>query len=342
MSATLSESDPLDRGIFLSEQERRDRVLSPENRKLGVMLLHARGFVILHGAVPEALVTRMRDTFKEIYADCLDSMSDRSTKLLTGKATGTVFWERKARYRIFPRLSAPFSDPDVLANPFAMPILQETLGDGFYCKSVSSDTCVNGAIRQAPHRDLDFYDGKAPFGATINIPIMHCGLHNGPLEVWPGGSHLWQSKNFVEFGVLPFTQDGENPTVESFAQHVPSKKIEIRPGDLLIRDPGMWHRGNPNPTDEPRTMLTTSYFRRDFLYDYGDPLYNLDRPLFDALDPSVRGLFGYVFEKKDARYWKIRYGRAHRLLKERRYIGAPLRIGSRWWDRLETSLKRRG
>jgi len=104
----------------------------------------------------------------------------------------------------------------------------------------------------------------------------------------------------------------------------------------------MWHRGNPNPTDEPRTMLTTSYFRRDFLYDYGDPLYNLDRPLFDALDPSVRGLFGYVFEKKDARYWKIRYGRAHRLLKERRYIGAPLRIGSRWWDRLETSLKRRG
>ena len=315
----------------------------PENRKLGAMLLHARGYVLLKGAVPEALVTEMHDAFRTIYADCQEAMVDRRGKLLVGKATNTVFWERKARYRIFPRLSPPFSDRYVLANPFAMAILTESLGEGFYCKSVSSDTCINGAIRQAPHRDLDFYNGAPPFGATINIPIMHCGLHNGPLEVWPGGSHLWHGEKFVAFGVLPFTQDGENPEVEAFAEHLPSKKIELRPGDLLIRDPGMWHRGNPNPTDEPRTMLTTSYFRPDFFYDYGDPLHNLDKGLYEALDPAVRGLFTYLFDAKDSRYWKLRYGRAHRQLKDRRLLGAPLRIGSQWWERLrDASRKRRG
>ncbi len=308
------------------------------------MLLHARGYVLLNGAVPEALVTEMREKFRTIYSDCQETMAtDRRTQLMTGKATNTVFWERKARFRIFPRLSPPFSDPYVLANPFALAILNETLGESFYCKSVSSDTCVKGAIRQAPHRDLDFYDGAKPFGATVNIPIMHCGLHNGPLEVWPGGSHLWHGEKFLSFGVRPFTQDGDNPTVEAFAAHVPSKKIELRPGDLLIRDPGMWHRGNPNPTDEPRTMLTTSYFRADFFYDYGDPLHNLDRELFEALDPSVRGLFNYLYDAKDSRYWKLRGGRTLTKIKDQRLLGAPLRIGSRWWERLrDASRNRRG
>jgi hypothetical protein len=343
MAAAPIFDDPLDRTIVITDKERQERALSPENRKLGAMLLHARGFVILKGAVPETLVDQLRSSFSRIYADCCDSMADRSTKLLQGKTTGTMFWERKARFRIFPRLSPPFSDPYVLANPFATAILKETLGDGFYCKSVSSDTCVNGAIKQAPHRDLDFYNGALPAGATVNIPIMRCGLHNGPLEVWPGGSHLWHGNKFVEFGLLPFTQDGENPSVEDFAQHVPSKKIDLRPGDLLIRDPGMWHRGNPNPTDEPRTMLTTAYFRSGYFYEYGDPLHNLDRTLYDALDPSVRGLFSYVYDGKDASYWKLRYGRANRQIKDWRYLGAPLRIGSRWWERLrDASRKRRG
>jgi hypothetical protein len=103
----------------------------------------------------------------------------------------------------------------------------------------------------------------------------------------------------------------------------------------------MWHRGNPNPTDEPRTMLTTSYFRRDFFYDYGDPLHNLDATLYGALDGSVRPLFAYVYDKTDARYWKMHYGRMHRKITERRLLGAPLRIGSRWWDQVRESGRKR-
>lgn len=332
--------DPLDRNIEISEEERRAGALSAENRKLGAMLLHGRGYVLLKNALPEKLVTELRTAFRDIFVDCKASMGDEKSRDLTvGAATKTIFWQRNSRFRIFPRLTGPFSDCFVLANPFALSILTETLGDGFYCKSVSSDTCLKGALRQAPHRDLDFYDGAKPFGATVNIPIMHCGLHNGPLEVWPGGTHLWHGEKFFKFGVLPYVQDGTNPSVEALMEHLPSKKIELVPGDLLIRDPGMWHRGNPNPTDEPRTMLTTSYFRPTFYYDYGDPLHNLDEELFAALDPSIQPMFAYAFDKNNAFHHKLQRARAYRAIQTRRVLGAPLRIGERWYARVREAVR---
>jgi hypothetical protein len=78
-------------------------------------------------------------------------------------------------------------------------------------------------------------DGDAR-ASIVNIPITHCGLHNGPLEVWPGGSHLWRAENFAKFNLYPFVQDGTNTAVERLARHIPSKKIELRPGQIMIRD----------------------------------------------------------------------------------------------------------
>jgi ectoine hydroxylase-related dioxygenase (phytanoyl-CoA dioxygenase family) len=339
----VKEADALDRAIVISDNEQRQRALSVENRRLGTLLLHARGFVVLKNAVPLDLTDELRRRFADIYADCAASnYKKRGVDAIKGDRTGTMFWERIARFRIFPRLTGPFADPYILANPFALGILKESLGDRLYCKSVASDTCVKGAMLQAPHRDLDFYDGQKPFGATVNIPIMHCGLHNGPLEVWPGGSHLWHGGNFFRFGVLPFTQDGENPQAEAFTRYIPSKKVELFPGDLLIRDPGMWHRGTPNPTDEPRTMLTQSFFRTSFYYDYGDPLHSIDKKLFDALDPSIKPYFSYCFDKTDPLYWKLHRTRAIQKIEKRRVLGAPFRIGGRWLERARDAVKERG
>jgi ectoine hydroxylase-related dioxygenase (phytanoyl-CoA dioxygenase family) len=335
-------TDPLDLNVTISDQERRNGTLSPENTQLGAMLLHARGYVVLNGAVPEPLVTELRASFKTIYEDnarLLQAGPHYTEFIGEGKNGKSVFWERKSRFRIFPKLKGPFASPHVLRNRFAEPIIAETLGANYYCKFVSSDTCVKGAIKQAPHRDIDFYNEDNVRGCTVNIPIMHCGLHNGPTKVWPGGSHLWRSEKFFKFNLHPFIQDDVNPTVEVFASYLPSKKIELHPGDLLIRDPGMWHRGTPNQTDEPRTMLTSGYFRKDYYYGYGDPLHNLDEELYKELDPSVQELFMPFFDKNDWRYWKLRQSRAIRGLADRRYLGAPLRIGQRWADRVKAKIR---
>ena len=56
ISHELSEDmDPLDRNIEISEEERRAGALSVENRKLGAMLLHGRGYVLLKNALPVEL-----------------------------------------------------------------------------------------------------------------------------------------------------------------------------------------------------------------------------------------------------------------------------------------------
>ena len=81
----------------------------------------------------------------------------------------------------------------------------------------------------------------------------------------------------------------------------------------------MWHRGTPNPTDEPRTMLTSGYFRKDYFYPYGDPNYNLDEKLYAELDPSVRELFAPFFGATDWRVRKLRRDRALRNVVDRRY-----------------------
>lgn len=340
---SLNPPDPLDRNIVISDEERQKETLSAHNRELGALLLHSRGHVVLRGALEEGLVAELRAAFRDILADCLANAPKEEHLLSTASATGTVFWHRKHRFRIFPRLTGPFATQHVVNNPFASAILTETLGEDYYCKSISSDTCFKGAIRQAPHRDIDFYDGAKPVGCTVNIAIMHCGLHNGPLEVWPGGSHLWHGEKFRKFGVLPNVQDGENPKVEAFAAHVPAKKIELLPGDLMIRDPGMLHRGNPNPTDEPRTMMTSSYFRRNFFYDYGDPGYNLGKgeEIYHSLEPAVREVFDYCFNWRDPLYWKLRHARAHNSRSHRRLLGAPLSIGKKMVERLRAVIRGR-
>jgi len=328
-----SHIDPLDLNIIISERERRSGTLSIENTQLGVMLLHARGYVVLRGAIPESLVTELYARFKTMYKDNVQRLhaeGHRTRFIGEGENGHSVFWEKNSRFRIFPKLRGPFASPHVVRNSFAESILSETLGTDYYCKFVSSDTCAKGAITQAPHRDVDFYDEDTVRGCYVNIALMHCGLRNGPTEVWPGGSHLWRSDKFFKFNLRPFGEDTANPAMEAFVSHLPSKKLELQPGDLLIRDPGMWHRGTPNQTDEPRTMMTIGYFRKDYYFEYGDPFFSIDEEIYKELDPSVQELFAPFFNKGDWRYWKLRKSQAIRRLRGHQYLGAPLRIGMRW------------
>jgi ectoine hydroxylase-related dioxygenase (phytanoyl-CoA dioxygenase family) len=314
--------DPLEMNVVISPQEHRDGVLTAENVRLGTLLLHARGYVILKGAIPEALVAEVQSSFRALYEECVQHhrAGQRQTPPGDQQSAGTtVFWERGARFRIFPKLTGPFANKYVLRNPLADAIIAETLGADYYCKSVSSDTCVKGSTTQAPHRDIGFYDKDDVCGCVVNIALMHCGLHNGPIEIWPGGSHLWRSEMFGRFNVQPFVQDEPNPVMEVLASHIPSKLVELQPGDLMIRDPGMLHRGTPNPTDQPRTMLTAGYFRNDYYYPYGDVLHNLDEELYEDLEPSVQQLFRPFFDHTDWRYAKLRHDHAAGSAQMRRY-----------------------
>jgi ectoine hydroxylase-related dioxygenase (phytanoyl-CoA dioxygenase family) len=293
--------------LSLSAEERRSGRLSPEHLSLARLILSCRGYVILRDALEPDFIQLIGREMEEIYQDCRATLGqetgtapDALHSVHVSQRKRATFWFRKSRWRIFPRLVPPMSDPRLLANAFVVAILESLLGPDFYCKYMSSDTCVNGAILQSPHSDIDgdhvFVDNEwRPRGYVVNVPTMECGLHNGPLEVWPGGSHMWTTRLLEPYGLEPNVQDGRNPPVERIAEYLPSIKVALLPGEILIRDLAMWHRGTPNPTDKPRTMLTIGFFRGDHAYGYGDPSYNLDEGLYRQLPPRLQRMFAYYF-----------------------------------------------
>ncbi|MDX6699499.1 MAG: hypothetical protein QOE65_2896 [Solirubrobacteraceae bacterium] len=283
-----------ERPVAISAAERAARTLEEETFREALLLLHTRGWVVLRGAIPEARATALQADFERIRDDCFASR-DGDGWYQVARETQAVFWERNHRWRIFPKLRDSLSDPWIVANPFAMALLRFSLGEDLYCKFVSSDTCLRGALTQAPHRELGAGERWEPRALVVNVPVGRCGLDNGPLEVWYSGGHLWRNDVLAAAGFDDDVQDGENPRAEALAAALPSRRVTLEPGDVLVRDPGLLHRGTVNRTDEPRTMLTMAFFRAAESHDYGDVRFNLDEDLYAALDPEVRTLFAHAF-----------------------------------------------
>jgi len=286
--------------IDISPEELEATRLTEEHFRTAALLLHTQGFVILKQALPTSLVDEARNEFGRIFQDCVSSQQGDAWYQVA-KQTEAVFWERNNRWRIFPKLRAPFDSSQILSNPFAGGLLSSFLGNDYYCKFVSSDTCLKGAKVQSPHRELGAGWSWQPRTLVVNIPLAHSGLENGPLEIWTGGSHLWSNAVLEKFEWKDDVQDGSNPWLEWFATLFPSRRVVLEPGDMLIRDPGLMHRGTVNDTDEPRTMLTLCYFRHGESHDYGRIEFNLDRPLWENLAPEARGLFAHEFESASAK-----------------------------------------
>lgn len=276
--------------VSVTEEERTTGRLGPHSARTAALLLHTAGYVVLRDALPHDLVARARAQFDDILRDCMESRDGEAWYQISARHRA-VFWERGARWRVFPKLRPPLSDVQLLANPLVMPLLEELLGSGFRCKFVSSDTCVRGSVIQAPHRELGAGGAREAPAYIVNVPLSRNTRRNGPLEVWPNGSHLWSAEVLQSHGLADDIQDGENPALLEFSRRLPSERLLVEPGSLLIRNPGMLHRGTPNRTRRPRSMLTVCYLRRDYDYDYGAADYNLDSELFADLDPAVQSLF---------------------------------------------------
>jgi ectoine hydroxylase-related dioxygenase (phytanoyl-CoA dioxygenase family) len=280
--------------VRVSEDERVAKQLQPEQRRQAQLLLQTAGCVVLRDVLPLPQINKLTEAFNRIFRDCIDSKQGDSWYQVSHHAQA-VFWERAARWRIFPKLRPPFDNETLLANPLIIDLIEDLLGPDLYCKFVSSDTCVRGSTLQAPHRELSAGGAPMPCAYIVNVPLTTCGLDNGPIEVWPVGSHLWRTDLLARFQLSDDVQDGMNPDMETFASLLPSCKLQLEPGSILIRDPGMLHRGTPNRSDAPRTMLTICYMRRGHSHDYGSLQFNVDDEIYSTLSPAVRRIFAANF-----------------------------------------------
>jgi ectoine hydroxylase-related dioxygenase (phytanoyl-CoA dioxygenase family) len=205
------------------------------------------------------------------------------------------------RYNVWVPLVAPFIDEDIVANPLVLSVLSELLDGDMVCTYYASDTALPGSEYQTVHPDVGpLFPGLAialpPVNYVLDIPLVDFGLDNGPLEMWPQGTHL-----VPDIGVIPTEGARGGPEArrapnQLFVETLEPMVVTIPAGSFLVRDTRVWHRGTPNRSPEKRSMLalvfSRSWYRADTL--------PMAKSVRDNLAEPVKRLFRTVCTYDDA------------------------------------------
>jgi ectoine hydroxylase-related dioxygenase (phytanoyl-CoA dioxygenase family) len=242
--------------LKISREELETQQLNEATIELAANLVRVNGYVILEGVLPQEKVKALRDAFKA----CMNGFIDKHGKEIYENKKG--FNEGTNHLGILLPFAAPFNDSLVIEHPFALAIIDRLLGTEYSVTLFSSNTSLPGGKKSQPvHPDYgarfgDLCKVALPITELVfNIPLVDVDDSNGPMEIWPGGTHL-----------LPDNYYGPNgPNPEELAPHMHSMKVHMPAGSILIRDVRMWHRGTPNRSDEirPNLALIYSAYNRD-------------------------------------------------------------------------------
>jgi ectoine hydroxylase-related dioxygenase (phytanoyl-CoA dioxygenase family) len=160
-----------------------------------------------------------------------------------------------------------------------LPIVEALVGDDCICHYFASDTALPGSDYQEVHPDIFplFPESDRvlpPYSIVLNIPLVDATEENGPLEIWPGGTHHYVA---------------ERSSVPRLAESMQSLRVLMPAGSLLIRDSRMWHRGTPNRSTAPRPNFTLIYSRFWLRLRYR-PI-PIGQQVFEQLSPRAQRLF---------------------------------------------------
>ncbi|KAL6236836.1 hypothetical protein BDW75DRAFT_249802 [Aspergillus navahoensis] len=229
--------------ITLTPTELSSTKISSHNLQSAIKALHHDGLVILTNAVSTAhldkLNARMVPEAKALYAQ-------PSTHQNFGPKTGNIQQE--------PVLQKGYIFQDIVANPFAVQVVECMIGPRPALRFYSANTAFQAKDRQPVHVDVDFDFPMIPWGYAVNITLVDTTPENGATEVWLG-SHTGTSRN-----VLDPRYEHEQVRAELLEERRMMGRGGIQPerlpkGSLVIRDMRLWHAGMPNRTEAPRVML---------------------------------------------------------------------------------------
>ncbi|MBV8715401.1 MAG: phytanoyl-CoA dioxygenase family protein [Chloroflexi bacterium] len=248
----------------LSQQERTSGQLSQETLNLAVAAVRNNGYMLFERLLPEVLVAQMRESL---------------ARLLESHTHETDPNRGANRYQMHLPFESPFSDERVVANPLVLPIVEALVGEDCICHYLASDTALPGSEYQAVHPDIYqlFPEQPAflpPYSIVVNVPLVDAHEDNGPLEVWPGGTHHYVA---------------DAAQVPMLAASMQSQRVLMPAGSVLVRDSRMWHRGTPNRSNEARPNFTLIYSRFWLKLRYR-PI-PISRTAYNALSPRAQRLF---------------------------------------------------
>ena len=198
------------------------------------------GFCILKGHFSPELIREWRQAFEQL-------MDERISN-------GTASARGANRYYISLPFTPPFANPAVYEDEDILAILDRLTGGDLVMPELASDTPLKDSDYQVIHRDhslrspdLPDLDPLEPFQFAVNFPLVDVTEENGPFEI-VRGTHIIDDQTAAEV----VRTGGAESRLES---------LLMAAGDVMVRDVRGLHRGTPNRTSTPRTMVVVGYNR---------------------------------------------------------------------------------
>lgn len=257
----------------LSATELESKTILSDTLQFAVEQIKANGYIIFESVFSKEKVNQLHLNFMKVFA----------------KFTAKNALNRgKSRTQMHMPFMEPFIDPEVITNPFALAVVDALLGNDCACRYFASDTPLPGSEFQHIHADgPHLYEGFSqplpPYSLVLNIPLVEFRQDNGPMEIWPGGTHHTYIKP---------DQGHASTLLERLKTDMLSERVLMPAGSLLIRDTRMWHRGTPNRSTEPRPNLALIFNRH--WYGANQDI-SIPQETYDHL--SKRGKQLFRFEK---------------------------------------------
>jgi len=257
--------------IQLTDEERRTGNLSREHLDIAVEQVKKNGYIGIERVWTAAQIEEVKSAFDPLFGEYTNRK---------GYNTGT---NRAQMHLPFVK---PFTEEYLIANPIALDVVDAVLGSGVRCTYLASDTACPGSDYQNVHSDLpplfpNLGVALPVYSLVLNIPLVDVDADNGPLEVWPGGTHL-DPDNTNHTAI-----DGE--TVRA-AKTMYSEKVFMPAGSMVIRDIRMWHRGTPNRTGGNRTNIALIYNKEWY---GGGATIQIPAERYEQLSERARMLFRF-------------------------------------------------
>ncbi len=249
----------------LTSAERESGRLQEETLRLAVQAVKVNGYVVFEEVLPPDFISGVRAEFLRVFEE----------------HTARTDPNRGAnRYQMHLPFQAPFCDTAITANPLALAVIDQLLGPDCVCHYFASDTAMPGSDYQAVHSDIHLLFPETElslpaYSVVLNIPLVDFREDNGPVEIWPGGTH------FMPGGI----------EMQKLAPEMHSQSVLMPAGSLLIRDMRMWHRGTPNRSQETRPNLALIYSRPWLKTKY--PPIEIGAENYDRLSERAKQLFRF-------------------------------------------------
>lgn len=264
----------------ISAEELAAGKLSPETVELAAHLIQVNGYVLFEKVLSDELVTTLYTRYMEILEPYLEEHYEEVYYPKNGFNDGTN------HIRLYLPFEMPFIDESIIAHPFVLQVVDRLLGEDSVMHYFATNTSLPGGERPQPvHADTGSMFGdrctvNLPISnLVVNFPLVDVTENNGPMEIWPGGTHLLPD---YWYGPKAYSKD-------KMAEHMTSIKGLMPAGSILIRDDRLWHRGTPNKSDQPRPNIAMIYAPADRAPRNGGTI-QIPQETYDKLSPRAQKL----------------------------------------------------